>query len=332
MRGYKILLLLPALIPGVVTAQHGKVPVGSLALDQNGYRRELNRWTAAAVFLGDHPSEAAALRRRLPESWTVTTDGQSFQIPLDWLRAKLFSVETHTLDAGTAREDIRKRLQAMRDEADALSEPSWFESAAARKQLDEILSRREFRSVHGPTGLDRATERVRAWLEDLIDRLVQPLQGHPRAGKVLLWILALVPVLALAVWLVRWVLYRPALPSFAVRESAPIKTSWQGYLREARMLSAQGDFRGAVRLAYWAGIHRLGELGVWHVDRARTHREYLRLLRANDPNRDAFSDLTLRFENAWYAGTTAAREDFQSALSQVEKLGCLPPSIPATGR
>jgi len=332
MHRYTVLLLLPALIPGAVKAQHGKVPVGSPALDQNEYRQELGRWTAAAVFLGDHPGEAAALRRRLPESWTVTADGQSFQIPLDWLRAKLFSVENHTLDAGTAREDIRKRLQAMRAEAEALSEPPWFESAAARKQLDEILSRREFRSVHGPRWLERISQRVRAWLEDLIDGLVQPLQGHPLAGKVLLWILALVPVLALAVWLVRRVLYRPALPSFDLRESAPIKTSWQGYLREARMLSAQGDYRGAVRLAYWAGIHRLGDLGVWQVDRARTHREYLRLLRANDPNRGAFSDLTLRFERAWYAGTTAAREDFQSALSQVEKLGCLLPSTPATGR
>ncbi len=330
MRRLAVLLLLPALLLAVPKVQAGGGPAGSGAFNLEQYRRELDRWQAATASLPSRPGQAAALRRQLPESWDVALEGQEFRIPLDWLRGKLASLENHTPDARMAAKDIRDRLRAMRAEADALNEPPWFESAAARQKLDEILTRREFRSVRGPTGLDRLAERIEAWAEDLYDRLTQPLEGHPLAGKMLLGALALVPVLALAVWLVRWVLYRPSLPALDLRGSAVKETSWQGYLGQAAARAVDGDYRGAVRLAYWAGIFRLGELGVWQVDRTRTHREYLRLLGGDDPNRGALSDLTRRFERVWYAGRTAAREDFQSALSQLEKLGCELPPTPAT--
>src|SRR2546422_1498660 len=58
----------------------------SATLDLAQYLAELDRWSAAAARLEQHPEEAAQLEKDLPDSWSVTSDGEHFSVPTDWLR------------------------------------------------------------------------------------------------------------------------------------------------------------------------------------------------------------------------------------------------------
>src|SRR5439155_26914587 len=50
---------------------------GSATLDLAKYLAELDRWSAAAARLEQHPEEAAQLEKDLPDSWSVTVNGES---------------------------------------------------------------------------------------------------------------------------------------------------------------------------------------------------------------------------------------------------------------
>ncbi len=108
--------------------------------------------------------------------------------------------------------------------------------------------------------------------------------------------------------------------------------------------------------AYWAGIYRLEELGVWQLDRSRTPREYLGLVaraatapstvvpsstrgtgathavgEAREPvgpseRAAALAKLTRSLETTWYGYEPASAGDFGEAVSQLEALGCRFPS------
>ena len=60
---------------------------------------------------------------------------------------------------------------------------------------------------------------------------------------------------------------------------------------------------------------------MWKPDRARTPREYLRLLGANE-YRETLTALTRIFELAWYAKRDASEKTFSETLQELEKLGC----------
>ena len=113
-----------------------------------------------------------------------------------------------------------------------------------------------------------------------------------------------------------------------------VSRGWRDWARDALAASARGNHRDAIRLAYWAGVYRLEELGVCKVDRTRTHREYLRLLGAApgaENRRVPLENLTWRFERVWYGREPASAEDFQFVIKQLEMLGCVFPSTLATG-
>ena len=93
-------------------------------------------------------------------------------------------------------------------------------------------------------------------------------------------------------------------------------------LDSAQKSAAAGAYRDAIRLAYWAAIRRLGDAGLWTVDDARTHREYLRMVRRDQPQREPLTALTRQFELVWYAGAASSATDFESAMAKLEKLGC----------
>jgi hypothetical protein len=103
---------------------------------------------------------------------------------------------------------------------------------------------------------------------------------------------------------------------------APSARDWRLWLEDARTAANAGQWRDAVHLAYWAGISHLEESGAWVPDRARTPREYLRLLSRASTVRAVLGDLTGQFESIWYGGRGAAAEDFQQTLRFLEQLGC----------
>ena len=66
-------------------------------------------------------------------------------------------------------------------------------------------------------------------------------------------------------------------------------------------------------IVYWASISRLESKRLWPADRARTPREYLSLVAAEDPRRAGLATLTRNFERTWYGGRAAAEGDYLKA-------------------
>jgi hypothetical protein len=85
------------------------------------------------------------------------------------------------------------------------------------------------------------------------------------------------------------------------------------WLEDARRCAASGQWREAIHFVYWAAISRLESRRLWPADRARTPREYLALVAAEDPRRPGLSQLTGAFERFWYGGRPAAESDYRNA-------------------
>ncbi len=319
-------LFLSQIVPA--SAQQVSTPISRAPLDLKAYLGELERWSAAARTLKDHPEEATALRKELPQAWSIRMGEQHFEVSTQWVDSILDSIGNNPRSAGINSRQMVARLNAMRAEAVALARPAELQPGTARSKLDEVLRRSEFRGVHGPTWFDRLRERVSFWLAKFLEKLLVSLQGHPMGTKVLLWAMLIVAGLAFLVWLVRLLLYRPISPGLDLSGAIPAPSTWRDLLRDAVASAGRGNYRDAIRLAYWAGVYRLEELGMWQVDRTRTHREYLRLLPESYPSRGAVSAITSRFEQIWYGEQAASSEDFQFASVQLEKLGCVFPSNP----
>ncbi|HKF23930.1 MAG TPA: DUF4129 domain-containing protein, partial [Candidatus Angelobacter sp.] len=103
---------------------------------------------------------------------------------------------------------------------------------------------------------------------------------------------------------------------------SPSARSWRAWLEEARRMAQQEDWRNAIHLAYWAGISFLESGGAWKPNRARTPREYLRLMGTRKPEYPSLAALTRKFEVVWYGARAASGVDFKETLGQLEKLGC----------
>jgi len=308
---------------------------GPATLDLAKYLAELDRWSAATARLERHPEEAAQLENDLPDSWSVTIDGEHFSVPTDWLRQTLVSLEANHWLAGDYSKEIRARLDFMRAQAQALGREPALHPETARNRLDGILERREFAGLRGPSRFDQLSARVIAWLADLIARVFGRLQARPAVSRVLTWTLAIALVLIVTAWLVRAFLRRrPEEVTLNLKGGIRVSRGWRDWARDALAASARGNHRDAIRLAYWAGVYRLEELGLCKVDRTRTHREYLRLLGVApgaESRRAPLENVTWRFERVWYGREPASAEDFQFVIEQLEMLGCVFPSTPATG-
>jgi hypothetical protein len=301
-------------------------------MDLSGYLAALDRWSAASRRLKGHPEEAAELQETVPKAWPVKIDGQLYVVPADWLSSTLESFEKDPTSAVEAARKIQSRLDALRAEVASLGQSSSTpDLETAHGKLEEILNRREFRNVQGPSWLSRMRRRLSAWILEGLGKLLGPLRVPPNFTRTLGWGLAIGLVLIFLVWLARQFFGRPFERAIDLSGAAPPTRGWRDWARRAVAAASRGQYRDAIRLAYWAGVYRLEESGVWKVKRARTPREYLRLLPAGHPSLDSLSTLTSRFERIWYGGQVASADDFQFTISQLEELGCAFPSNPATG-
>jgi hypothetical protein len=88
---------------------------------------------------------------------------------------------------------------------------------------------------------------------------------------------------------------------------------WQLWLEDARRAAQAGQWREAIHFLYWASISRLESKRLWPADRARTPREYLALVAADDARRPGLATLTGSFERVWYGGRPAGESDYQRA-------------------
>lgn len=289
------------------------------------YRAELDGLLAATRLLNSNEGALPATLQHLPFIFRVHTDQGDFEISSDGLRRDVRRYEREKSGANAIA--IGRRLESLRHELDGFAaQPS--DSSSERAALDSILARPEFRDVHTTSRLDRLKRWLQERLLHLLERIFRALgrlfrsSSIPTIGKYFVYGLMALAGLAL-LYLVYRSIFRDQEFEEVVPRGLPVSAKeWSVWLTEARAAAAKGDWRDAVHLAYWAGISFLERQGMWKPDRARTPREYLRLISPQAEQKETLTALTKIFELSWYAKRPAGESTFSQTLEQLEKLGC----------
>jgi len=194
-----------------------------------------------------------------------------------------------------------------------------------RETMTQVLADPSFRNLEeAPAAqeslLDKIGRWMRHWIRRVIDRIVASISKVVSRsvwlGRLMLWGL----ILGVCVGLVWGLLqlergWRTRLVPEGAFPGAGAASArdWQLWLEDARKAAARGQWREAIHFLYWASISRLESRRLWPADRARTPREYLALVAAEDPRKAGLATLTGSFERIWYGGRAAGESDYRNA-------------------
>jgi hypothetical protein len=247
--------------------------------------------------------------------------GGGFAARYEWFSA--------ALDAGKKQPDAA-RAAGMKaaeqhlsaDLADAQGSPSpATEFATARQRANAILAEREFATADQPSLWDKILALIFAWIDRELTRMAAFGSSSPWLGPLIEWGLGALACALVLVWLLR--LARRERLRLRVEAEQQIEVTEErvlNWMREAELHAAQGAFRDAVHCLYWASIATLEGRRFWHPDRARTPREYLRLLDSASAAAVLLRRQTLAFENIWYGLRPAQQTDYDLALRLHQEL------------
>jgi len=295
---------------------------GAESISVSEYQQQLHDTIAKVESLESHPEDAGAVVASIADQVSVSTSSGEIKISHKALKDSL---------AAFAAADESKRpalLQQARQYARAMDsaaqdyEKSAADPDAARGKLQEILSRSEFKQ-QGPSAKDALLARIYYWIARWLSKIIFKGQAGFDLMRLIIYLLVGAAATLLLLWTIRR-LRRPQeeLPEREIIPFAPSARSWRAWLADARTQAQKEDWRNAIHLAYWAGISYLEEHGAWKPNRARTPREYLRLIGKAAAQYPVLAALTRKLEVVWYGYGTAAEADFHEALGQLEKLGC----------
>jgi hypothetical protein len=303
------------------TTSQGGAKSGPLTAAE--YRDELEQLLTATEQLNSSGSSLPEALKSLPRSWNVRndqagSDQNSFEISTEGLQEEVRRYEKESSAENALA--IRRRVQSLRDAIDGYEKPA-ADSSANRAALNAILARPEFRNVSGPNWWDRLKQWLMEWVIRLLRHVFRAV-AIPTISRIFVYGLMGLAFLAL-VYVAYRSFWRDQEFAGVVPKDLPVSAKeWTIWLAEARAAAARGEWRDAIHLAYWAGISFLERQGFWKPDRARTPREYLRLLAGASEQRETLTALTRTFELAWYAKRDADEAAFAQTLAQLEKLGC----------
>jgi Domain of unknown function (DUF4129) len=266
------------------------------------------------------PDSAAVLSiaKGLPSEWQTEVEDHFFSTSSDGLRQGLNAYAKQRTPANLAL--ITAQIDLLERNVRALRSPK-NPAAAERKKLEEILSRHEFHNVEGESWYDRWKAAAQQWLSRLLERIVFS-TAFPLVSRIVIWALLAIAVAVAAYWVIRNYRKDNIYTKFTGSPDAVSAKPWRDWQAEAQAAAGEGRWRDAVHLSYWAGISFLEAQGLWRPDRARTPREYMRLLPASDAHHDSLRQLTRGFEQVWYGTETATAETFAGASALLEQLGC----------
>ena len=292
---------------------NGTYDVASFAIMLNHFAEILKKKPSSA--------EVGTLRASLPKSWTVSTPERTYNIPSDPLRDEL---------AANSIVKARVWVNHMIAEVDGFSLGKTVDARAARTELDQILARPEFAGVRPLTPWEVLRQRISAWLQRQLLKLLQAIGRHPIGGEILFWIIILGAVGGITYAVIRFLAGKDNINSLPRSGTMVTARMWQEWMCAAREAADRGDYREAVHSAYWAGIVKLQDVDALPRDRTKTPREFLRLVNPAAANERAtaiavcepLAELTSRLEHVWYANRGAGPEDFRVSLHQLEALGC----------
>jgi hypothetical protein len=299
------------------TAPVSAGPVAAAPLTSSQYRSELDGLLSATLELDSSSKPTPQVLKDVPQSWRVHTDQRVFEISAEGLRRDLRRYEKEKNVANASA--IRARLQSLRSDLDGYEKPP-VDASASRAELNSILARPEFRGVEGPSWFDRLRQRLFEFIIGILGRLFQS-TSFPTVGRFFIYGLMGLAGLALIYFAYRAIWANREFEKIIPTDLPVSAKEWVVWLSEARAAAAKREWRDAIHLAYWAGISFLERQGMWKPDRARTPREYLRLLGAHE-YRETLTALTRIFELAWYAKRDASEKTFSETLQELEKLGC----------
>ena len=205
-----------------------------------------------------------------------------------------------------------------------------------RETMKQVLAGRDFRNLEPPSKRDSFLEMLADWLNRFFENLEKLHASSVWAGRVIVWGFILATCVGL-VWgllqLERQWRLRLVPESDGPAAGAASARDWPLWLADARRAAAAGEWREAIHFVYWSAISRLESKRLWPADRARTPREYLALVAADDPRRAGLATLTGSFERTWYGGRKAAENDYLQAEKLADGLinGTLAPEHKLSG-
>jgi Domain of unknown function (DUF4129) len=309
-------LLLLMLLCGAPQARAESVSVSE-------YRQQLQNIADKVDSLQSHPEAARELVTSIPDQISVASSSGETTVNYKTLKDNLAAFAgADEKKRPTLLREIQTYTQAMNAAAQDY-EGSSADLTAQRSKLGEILSRKEFKKVQGPSAKDAFLARIYRWLSRMLSKLIIRGSSSFDLMRLLIYLFVGAAVTLLLVWTIRRL--RQPQEQLLPREIVPFAPSsrgWRTWLAEARALAQQQDWRNAIHLAYWAGISYLEEHGAWKPNRARTPREYLRLIGTRAAQYPVLAALTRKLETVWYGYGNASEADYQEALGQLEKLGC----------
>jgi len=251
----------------------------------------------------------------------VTVAGGSFTARYEWFSAALDSAKKLPDAARAAQmQEAEQHLKA--DLADAQgSTAAGVDFSAARQRANAILDGREFATADQQSLWDRLLEWVFMWIDRALMRMAAFGSRAPWIGPLIEWGLAAVACALVLVWILRIV--RRERLRLRIEAEQRIEVTEErvlNWMREAEQYAARGAFRDAVHCLYWASIATLEGRRLWHPDRARTPREYLRLLDSASAAGALLRRQTLAFEHIWYGLRPAREADYDQALRLHQEL------------
>jgi hypothetical protein len=298
------------------------------------YESELDRIANAFSDLPAHPAGKDALKESLPSGWSVDAGSEKYEVSAEWIAATLEVKEKDAKELKKIWTSAAARVKSMREEAERMKDAgAQGNRADAKARLTKILAQREFnQGKDGDSWWSQMWDQVQRWISWLLDHTLGRLLGSGTAKTVAIYTLIGVVFLFTAVWIVRGMRSMVRSESLSVDAVFPPGKHWRDWTREASAAASRGDYRTALHSAYWAGVYRLAELGAWKLDRARTPREYLRMISEQSQNdlaaqnpvgrEIALKDLTQGMETSWYGFLPATQQDFDKAVAHLETLGC----------
>jgi hypothetical protein len=338
-----LLLVILAFLAGAVAQPPGQAPCPSppcpppaaaspssarpseITLTLEQYKAELDRLIKSTAVDEDGDNQltqgqARELNLTVPLKWTVVAGARKFEVQAVWIKLQLGGIKDDGKKNGEVIDSLQARLREMRIAADRF-ESGTADASAEKVLLASILARKEFQNVRPIGWLDRMKQRATQWLFNLLGRIFGS-AAAPIVGRVLVWVIIAAALIVLALMIYR-VMKNNAPIEGVVPKIPPVSAKpWAEWMADARAAAARGDWREAIHLSYWAGVSLLEAHGMWKPDRARTPRDYLRLLAPNSEFHPTLTQLTRRFETIWYGCKSADELAFTQALADLEKLGC----------
>jgi hypothetical protein len=315
MKNCNIIVLLLVLLCSIPKARAESLSVAA-------YQQQLQGIVTQVESLESHPEDAGPVVASIPDQVSVATSSGEIKVSYKVLKDALATLKAADESKRSALlQQAQQYARAMNSAAQEYDKPA-ADSGRAHQKLEEILSHPEFKTK-GPSAKDALLARIYYWIARWLSKIMFKGQASFDLMQLIIYLVVGAAATLLLLWTIRR-LRRPQedLPQREIIPFAPSARSWRAWLADARTQAQQEDWRNAIHLAYWAGISYLEEHGAWKPNRARTPREYLRLIGKAASQYPVLAALTRKLEIVWYGYGTAAEADFHEALGQLEKLGC----------